>query len=57
MLGARAVPGARVRRRDLHPRDLVGFRDLWVTELALTVLEPAVLPVVRRYSTGHSNAA
>jgi len=40
----RTVPGARVRRRDLHPRDLVGFRDLWVTELALTVLESAVLP-------------
>ena len=53
----RTVPGARVRRRDLHPRDLVGFRDLWVTELALTVLESAVLPGVRRYSTGHSNAA
>ena len=31
-----------VRRRDLSPLDRVGLRGLWVTEVALTVLETAV---------------
>ncbi|MGH3928377.1 MAG: hypothetical protein ACRDTF_00190, partial [Pseudonocardiaceae bacterium] len=35
-------PGVSVRRRDLSNADLVGIRDLWVTDLPLTVLESAV---------------
>ncbi|MGH3928643.1 MAG: DUF559 domain-containing protein, partial [Pseudonocardiaceae bacterium] len=35
-------PGVVVRRRDLPAADLVGVRDLWVTDLALTVLEAAL---------------
>ena len=35
-------PGVAVRRRDLPDADLVGVRDLWVTDLPLTVLEAAV---------------
>ncbi|MGH3942383.1 MAG: DUF559 domain-containing protein [Pseudonocardiaceae bacterium] len=35
-------PGVVVRRRDLPYPDLVGVRDLWVTDLALTALEAAV---------------
>lgn len=35
-------PGVSVRRRDLSNADLVGVRDLWVTDLPLTVLESAV---------------
>jgi len=31
-----------VRRRNLHASDLVSIRELWVTDLALTVLEAAV---------------
>lgn len=35
--------GVQVRRRDLAAADRVEFRDLWVTELPLTVLEAAVV--------------
>lgn len=35
-------PGVSVRRRDLPYLDLVGVRDLWVTDVPLTVLEAAV---------------
>ena len=35
-------PGVSVRRRDLSYPDLVGVRDLWVTDLSLTVLEAAI---------------
>lgn len=35
-------PGVSVRRRDLPYPDLVGVRDLWVTDLPLTVLEAAI---------------
>ncbi|MGH3929449.1 MAG: type IV toxin-antitoxin system AbiEi family antitoxin domain-containing protein [Pseudonocardiaceae bacterium] len=34
-------PGVSVSRRDLPNADLVGVRDLWVTDLPLTVLEAA----------------
>lgn len=37
----RPVGGVRVRRRDLDRRDVVGLRDLAVTDVALTVLETA----------------
>ena len=39
---ARQLDGVRIRRRDLSHLDLVGLRDLWLTEVALTVLESAV---------------
>jgi len=39
---ARQLDGVRIRRRDLAHLDLVGLRDLWLTEVALTVLESAV---------------
>ncbi|HEX4102976.1 MAG TPA: DUF559 domain-containing protein [Pseudonocardiaceae bacterium] len=35
-------PGVSVRRRDLPYPDLVAVRDLWVTDLPLTVLEAAI---------------
>lgn len=35
-------PGVSVRRRDLPYPDLIGVRDLWVTDLPLSVLEAAV---------------
>ncbi len=35
-------PGVAVRRRDLPYPDLIAVRDLWVTDLPLTVLEAAV---------------
>ncbi|MGH3785960.1 MAG: type IV toxin-antitoxin system AbiEi family antitoxin domain-containing protein [Pseudonocardiaceae bacterium] len=35
-------PGVSVRRRDLPYPDLIAVRDLWVTDLPLTVLEAAV---------------
>ncbi|MGQ0779338.1 MAG: DUF559 domain-containing protein [Pseudonocardiales bacterium] len=35
-------PGVSVRRRNLSNADLVKLRDLWVTDLPLTVLESAV---------------
>ncbi|MGH3932244.1 MAG: DUF559 domain-containing protein [Pseudonocardiaceae bacterium] len=35
-------PGVAVRRRDLPATDLVGVREVWVTDLPLTVLEAAV---------------
>lgn len=38
----RAQPGIRIRRRDLHIRDLVNTRDVTVTEKPLTALEAAV---------------
>lgn len=38
----RAAPGCRVRRRDLHTRDVVEHRRLRVTALPLTVLEATV---------------
>ena len=38
----RALAGMRIRRRDLDWRDRLNTRHLWVTELALTVLEAAV---------------
>lgn len=38
----RQLDGVRIRRRDLSHLDLVGLRDLWLTEVALTVLESAV---------------
>jgi very-short-patch-repair endonuclease len=38
----RAHPGARVRRRDLPPADVVEHRMLQVTSVALTVVEAAV---------------
>lgn len=37
-----AQPGVSVRRRDLPYPDLIAVRDLWVTDLPLTVLEAAV---------------
>lgn len=37
-----ARPGVSVRRRDLPYPDFIGVRDLWVTDLPLTVLEAAV---------------
>jgi very-short-patch-repair endonuclease len=38
-----AQPGVLVRRRDLPYQDLIAVRDMWVTDVALTVLEAAVL--------------
>ncbi|MGH3513950.1 MAG: DUF559 domain-containing protein [Pseudonocardiaceae bacterium] len=35
-------PGVSIRRRDLPYPDLVAVRDLWVTDLPLTVLEAAI---------------
>lgn len=35
-------PGVAIRRRDLPYPDLIAVRDLWVTDLPLTVLEAAV---------------
>ncbi len=35
-------PGVSIRRRDLPYLDLIAVRDLWVTDLPLTVLEAAV---------------
>jgi hypothetical protein len=35
-------PGVSIRRRDLPHPDLVAVRDLWVTDLPLTVLEAAI---------------
>lgn len=35
-------PGVAIRRRDLPYPDLVAVRDLWVTDLPLTVLEAAI---------------
>lgn len=35
-------PGVSVRRRDLCSPDLVGVRDVWVTDVPLTVLEAAI---------------
>ncbi len=35
-------PGVLIRRRDLADVDVVGLRELWLTELPLTVLEAAV---------------
>ncbi len=36
-------PGVSIRRRDLPYPDLVAVRDLWVTDLPLTVLEAAIV--------------
>jgi len=38
----RTQPGLVIRRRDLHPVDLVGRRDIRLTAVPLTVLETAV---------------
>jgi very-short-patch-repair endonuclease len=39
--GLRAVPGTRVRRRDLDDRDRLQVDGLWLTDLPLTALETA----------------
>ncbi|NMH98867.1 type IV toxin-antitoxin system AbiEi family antitoxin domain-containing protein [Pseudonocardia acidicola] len=38
----RPQPGIRIRRRDLPPPDLIGLRDVWLTDAPLTALETAV---------------
>lgn len=39
--GARAPAGIRLRRRGLSHRDRIGLRDVWLTAVALTVIETA----------------